>query len=502
MKEKLLQSAVKYVTPKAVSRLLTVMYGVSLIPLLLIARYNYPSADDYSIGETVHHAFSESGNLFVTIWQAVLTAADRYFNWMGNFSAIFLMSIHPGVFGEEWYFLTTWVMLAMLSLSTIYLFHACFVKVLHIDKHLCHSISMITLFVMVQCMVGRTEAFYWFCGSVNYIFLNSTGIFMLGGLISAACEHRKSKRTWNLAMASVMGVLAGGGNYMTALVTGIILVTLTVLAVFVKKGEMKRGMFVPPACFFVAFIVSVLAPGHRVRIADVTGIGPVKAIFISFHYALEYALSDWTNWMVLLMIIALIPLFWKAAGQTGFTFPRPVLVAVYSYCLLSATLTPPLYAIGNISAERIQALAFIIYLLLLTINVGYLTGWVRKRLAPVTAEEGSRFSLNTVTALLICGAFLLFGSVLSIIPEPHYFTYSSALTDLANGSAREYGEALKGRAALLKAAGEDEDVRLEPLPALPELLYFDDITADSEDWRNRAMSRYYKVHSVIVKEEK
>lgn len=501
MRKKTSEIVMKYITPKAVSIILSVIYVGSLIPLLAIARYNYPSADDYSIGESVHHTFMASQSIFPAIWQAVLTAVDNYFNWMGNFSSIFFMAIHPGVFGEQWYFLTTWIMLAMLSFSTIYFFHACLVKALKMDKYLCRSISMISLFVMVQCMTGRTEAFYWYCGAVNYIFLNSAGIFMLGGLISAVYDQKKSKRVWDLTMATVMGILAGAGNYMTALIIGIILITAAILTGFIKKWKVNWRMLIPPIGFFTAFVVSVLSPGHSVRSAGVNGMGPVKAIFVSFHYALDYALSDWTNWVVLLMIIVLIPLFWKAAGQTHFTFPYPVLVAVYSFCLLSATLTPPLFAVGNIGAGRLKALFFIVYILLLTVNVGYLTGWVRKKLAGGIAEENGCFPGNTILVLLVSGFFLLFGSLLSIIPEPHYFTYTSAITDLANGSAREYGEALRERDDILTSAEEGEDIVLDPLPALPELLIFDDITIDSEDWRNRAMARYYKVKSVTIRDK-
>ena len=38
------------VTPKRLAIALTILYVLSLIPLLWIAWYNYPSADDYSIG--------------------------------------------------------------------------------------------------------------------------------------------------------------------------------------------------------------------------------------------------------------------------------------------------------------------------------------------------------------------------------------------------------------------------------------------------------------------
>ena len=44
----------KLITPKSVAVFTTVVYVLSLVPLLWLAWYNYPSADDYSIGSNCH----------------------------------------------------------------------------------------------------------------------------------------------------------------------------------------------------------------------------------------------------------------------------------------------------------------------------------------------------------------------------------------------------------------------------------------------------------------
>ena len=86
-----------------------------------------------------------------------------------------------------------------------------------------------------------------------------------------------------------------------------------------------------------------------------------------------------------------------------------------------------------------------------------------------------------------------------MIPEPHYFTASSAVTDLANGSARVYGTQRRERMELYLSG--ETDVVVEPLSARPALLYFSDIKPDPQDWENGGLCRFYGIDSVRVKEE-
>lgn len=499
--KKLTEWAVRFFTPKSLSFLLTLLYLVSLIPLLLIARYNFPSADDYSEGELCRHVWMETHNILAVIWQAGLKAVDSYLNWQGCFFSIFFRAIQPAVFGEQWYSLTTFIIIGSLSFAIMFLCKSILVKILKIDKYLSRCIAMLTLFVTVQCMVGRVEALYWYNGAINYVFFHSAGMVMLGAMIQAAVAERKSRRVGCLVLASVTGIWVGGGNYMTALDIGIILTAAIAVVLFLKKAKIFRLLLIPTAFFYLAFAASILAPGNQVRASEVTGMGMVKSVMVSFHYAYSYALSEWTNWVVLLMVAVLIPLFWKAAGQTRFSFPYPLLVLLFSFCLLSATMTPPLFAVGNIGAGRLQAVIFITYILLLVLNVGYLTGWAAKRLrGKERRAETGRFTSNTAVVLLSLGIFWAFGTVLCVIPEPHYFTFSSAITDLSNGSAAAYGWALKERAETLNAAGAEEEIILPPLPAKPALLYFGDITTNRDNWENRAVARYYGVTSAVLED--
>lgn len=504
----------RIITPKTLAFFLTVMFVVSLIPLLMIAQYNYPSADDYGIGSTCRQAWVSSHSVFQTIWQAVLMAWNDYFNWMGYFTSIFLMAIHPGVFGEQFYAVTTWIMLGMISFSTMYLLHAILVKALKGNKYVCHSISMLLLFVSIQCMVGRVEAFYWYCGAVNYMFLHSMSLFFFGALISAAFDKGK-KRTRDLVIASVLGFFTGGGNQITALNVVIVLAAAMGIMIVQKKWKKKKALWIPMGLFFFGFILNVAAPGNWVRAEGTTGMNPVKAVFVSFYYGLDYALSEWTGWPVLVLVIALIPLFWHIVKGIDFQFPYPVVVVLFAFCLVSAMVTPPLFAIGNIEAGRLQALMFLMYILVLTLTVGYMTGWARKKLEKGSAEAAVQnrtvkkcetekigkefFPANQVWCLLGCILFFVFASMITVIPEPHYFTFTSAITDLANGSAKAYGETMKERAEILNST--ESIAIVPPLTSQPALLYFDDITEDAQDWKNRGAARFYQKEAVIVQKE-
>ncbi len=488
----------KWVTPKRVAVMLTAVYVASLIPLLWIAWYNYPSADDYSIGSQSHQAWVGSHSLFRVLGAGIARAVDDWCNWMGYFTSNFLMAIPPSTFGERAYVLTTWIMLGMLSLSTMYLLYAVFVKVLKGDKLISHSISMIMLFITVQCMVGRVEAFYWYSGAVNYIFVHGMSLFFYGLLIGCACDKGK-KRIWELVLASVLGFFVGGGNQMTALNAAVVMLAAIGFLIFLRKQKKYKSLFIPIGVFYLGFILNVAAPGNWVRAADATGMNPIKAVLVSFYYCLDYCLSEWSGWSVLVMVIVLIPLFWHLTQNTKFQFHCPLIVVLFGYCLVSAMMTPPLFAVGSIEAGRLQALTFTMYILVLTLCVGYVTGWVRKKMeARGSLYQNQQFASWQIWCLLGCILFLTAGSVLTVIPDSDYFTWSCALTDILNGSAKEYGDALAQRAELYHSGSSE--VEVEKLPVQPQLLYFSDIKSDPNDWENRGLCRFYGLKSVVVKE--
>lgn len=493
----------RWITPKRLSGFLTIVYVASLIPLLWIGYYNYPSADDYSIGSNCRQAWVATHSVLATVWAGIVRAARDWLDWMGYFTSNFLMAIPPSTFGERAYVLTCWIMIVMLSLSTIYLLHTIFVKVFKADKHISNCVIMLMLFITVQRMVGRVEAFYWYSGAANYILVHSFCMFFYGLLISAVYDRGK-KRIFDLTVASVLGFLVGGGNQMTALNGAIVLLVVIGFLSVQKKWREYRGHIVPLVFFYLGFILNVAAPGNWVRAEGASGMNPVKAVFVSFYYCLDYCLGEWSGWPVLLLVIVLIPLFFHMVGKTEFQFRYPLIVVLFGYCVVSAMMTPPLFAVGSIEAARLQALTYTMYILVLTLCVGYVTGWVRRKADAAserkeqTAKE-MHFSVNEVWCILGCLLFFAFASVITVIPEPHYFTLSSALTDLTNGSAKAYGNTMKERAVLYNSG--EKDIAVEPLPTQPQLLYFSDIKEDPEDWENLGLCRFYGIDSVRVKKE-
>ena len=62
---------------------LAVVLVASLVPLLAIAQYSHPSADDYPYALATHAAWQETGSVWAVLRAAAHTVAQRYQTWQG-----------------------------------------------------------------------------------------------------------------------------------------------------------------------------------------------------------------------------------------------------------------------------------------------------------------------------------------------------------------------------------------------------------------------------------
>ena len=92
-----------------------VVLAVLYTPMLWIARYDVPAADDFSFSCETHRAIEDGTGLPGAIAGAVEKAGMVYDTWQGTFSAIFMMAFQPGIWGLRTYALTTWMMLGALT---------------------------------------------------------------------------------------------------------------------------------------------------------------------------------------------------------------------------------------------------------------------------------------------------------------------------------------------------------------------------------------------------
>lgn len=551
---------------RRLSHLLIVIYALSLIPVLVIGKYDYPSADDFSMGLGTRLVYEATGSLFAVAGKILSETARYYRTWIGYFTSCLFTTVSPATFGEAWYALTPAVILLALHVGVAVFFYALMEKALGMNRYVRRCMTVLALFLMVQRMPEgslRVEAFYWYSGAGNYTLTFSAGLLYLAFYVLSVCGVRNKNRSLFLVLACIMGFLAGGGNYLSALSFAVVSVLFAIYLVNMKsrQGENSRmgmpgksglsdrsgggcriGRLLPAAFYLCGFAVSCLSPGNRIRGGEAEGYGALKSILLSLYYTLSYPLNQWMNWAVLLILALAGAIFWMgfaesggsganagasgaaasekprekvrgaAASETGggaqaveLCFAAPFPAAVLAYGIVSCVVTPALYAQGNMDAGRIQSTFWLHAVLVLLLLEWYLVGGLYRRFSKeqnVSAASG----LQNVSAAscLRNGAggfvraillFFLVFSLLAVKGNPDFYTGTSAVSELLDGSAAQYGRENEERLRILKNPRE-QDVVLPRYTVQPNLLYFEDVSEDPGDWINQKMSEYYGKNSI------
>ena len=459
-----------------------------LLPLLLLGRYAVPAADDYTYGAAVRHAVHAGG----TPGQALLAAAKAtgatYFEWQGTFSAVFLMSLQPAIFGDGLYALTPVIMLAALLLGIFSLNLTLYSGVFGMERGGAVLVSAAQCFLCTQLLPSAVQGFFWYNGAVFYTFFF--------GLSLAACalciSYVRRGGAGRLLPLLLLAVLLGGGNYITALSCAILGVTALVLTAICRTPGRLR-LLSPVLVFLAAFLLSVLAPGNANRALAILwnatpGPGALRSILLSFRAGARYALR-WTSLPLLGVLLGLLPVLWPAASRSAFPFRFPALVSVYSYCLFSAMFCPTIYASNSVGDQRTLNAVYYAYVWLAAGNLFYWLGWLAKRRSGRLRLPRTLSVLLPALIFLLCCGFYLHGG--------GRFSSAGALGLMRSGEAQAFRACADRRLVTL----EDESVRdvvLEPFPSQPWMLYFEDVSEDPEYWVNAAVCMYYDKDSVII----
>lgn len=515
---------------RRLSHLLIVIYVLSLIPVLVIGKYDYPSADDFSMGLGTRLVYEATGSLFAVAGKILSETVRYYRTWIGYFTSCLFTTVSPATFGEAWYALTPAVILLALHIGVAVFFYALMEKALGMNRYVRRCMTVLALFLMVQRMPEgslRVEAFYWYSGAGNYTLTFSAGLLFLAFYVLSVCGVRSKKRSLFLILACIMGFLAGGGNYLSALSFAVVSVLFAIYLVkmITRQGENSRmgmpgksglsdrsgggcriGRLLPAALYLCGFAVSCLSPGNRIRGGEAEGYGALKSILLSLYYTLSYPLNQWMNWAVLLILALAGVIFWMGFAESGgsganaqavqLRFAAPFSAAVLAYGIVSCVVTPALYAQGNMDAGRIQSTFWLHAVLVLLLLEWYLVGGLYRRFskeqnvsaAPCLQNGAGGF----VRAILL---FFLVFSLLAVKGNPDFYTGTSAVSELLDGSAAQYGRENEARLRILKNPGE-QDVVLPRYTVQPNLLYFEDVSEDPGDWINQKMSEYYGKNSI------
>ncbi len=494
---------------------LLAVYLLMLIPVLWIGRYDAPSADDFSMGLGTRLVYEETGSATAVLGKIVSETVRYYRTWIGYFTSCLFTTASPATFGDGWYWLTPVIVLAGLHIGVIFFLYALMERVLGMNRYVRRCMSVLMLFLMVQLMpegAPRAEAFYWYSGAGNYTLTFSLGLCYLGCLLLAVYAGSRGKRTAFWVGACILGFFTGGGNYLSALSYAIVSALFLAILVLLRSGRMgallpEKGHVlyaaewsgrhaVPAVLNLAGLMLSCLAPGNRIRGAETGGYGPVKAILLSLYYTLSYPMNRWLNWAVLAVLAAAAVIFAAAFRaekendrmKSALSYRHSLLAVCLAYGLVSAVVTPALYAQGNMDAGRIQSTFWLHAVLVLVILEWYLIGGLVRAGMSLPAGLGKRVLAGAAGLWIVL-------SLLAVKGNPDLYTASRAAADLISGSAARYGEENRQRMAILQDEGQ-QDAELPRHSERPALLYYEDVSEDPQDWVNQKLREYYHKSSV------
>lgn len=467
----------------------------TMVPIWYLSRYTVMGADDYYYGLQTYQAWIASGSLMAVLRAAAQTAMEYWHNWQGTYSSIFLMTLTPGIFGDQFYFLTTFIMTGMVIGSVAVLGHV-FLKYYAGCKSLyLRGISvLVLLFLIMQTFVSAADGIYWYNGALHYVFMQSVLLFMAAVILAFRTARGTGKRVLYLVLAAVLGFLCGGANLLTAL-QSLLLYGVVLLAdlVLTKKRE-HLLLIIPFLVNLAGFMLNVLAPGNTIRETTAEGMGAVLAIVLSFYWALVF-IAEWMTPIVLAGFLLLLPVIGLCTKDAEHKFIHPLLAAFVSYCVFAAMFTPTLYAMGSEGPDRCKNVMRIMLYLLVFANLVNGSGYLRERKKPCgdcpLVSGGSvilRHKSLWMSAML-CGMLFLF----LFAANKNTYTSISALRSIANGEAARYYEENQTRLALYQDPDLAE-VTVQPLTVKPYLLYKTDVGNEGsmDYWVTLAIEKYYQ----------
>lgn len=470
---------------------------IILIPVFVVAMYNRPVADDYNYSIYVYQEIQENG---VSLWGVVSAAIEAdiafYNEWQGLYTSAFILALQPGVFGEQYYAITTFLMVAMIF-GTFYLSTKWLLKEFVTSAR--YNVPLIALFitfVIVQDLPGPTEGLYWYNGAMNYIpFCLLT---LLNILLVCKIHLEQTPRHENilLGVSVVLSFLISGGNHVTGFLNLLAMLGLGVLSCVVKKYKVCASAVAAMA----GFVVMMCAPGTAIRAEQLEGVsedvGMLQAVVAAMVQSVGASLQ-WANFGYFCFLILLTPLFWRIVtdNRFGVSFRWPLLPIAVSFCVMGAMWCVPYYAGASFGMPRLQNVIWITYLVLSALCYTYLLGWVRVHFAPVLKIPQKACTQQMASACLALGCvgfILLSGNGYPAIETYDMMPAASvvACLDLATGRAQGFGQQTDERIALYHDADVDE-VLVEPLAYYPSLLFFIDLGETPDVWPSIAISEYY-----------
>ncbi len=462
-----------------------------IIPLCIISYYNHPSTDDYGYSLLTKNVWKETGSIFAVLKTAVDTSVNFYNSWQGLYSAAFFLALQPGIFGEQYYVLTGYIMLLILIGSTTFF-------TVYISKKIggtimeALAISAGMLFLMFQFMPSAVQGLYWFNGAVNYGLFHGLLLLLICCMIELQEDISIKKRVVLTLLGAVMAFLIEGGNHTTALMGAVFPVLIVLYDFFLKKHSHIISNLVITVVALIGLLANIMAPGTAVRQSAFGGhMNPFKAVYLSVIYGI-YRVFECFDLKVIIVVLILLPAIVSMVQsliKRGFKFKYPIVVFLASVGWISCMLVPPFYGMHTTGPNRLANIVYFHFIILVFINVFYFVGWLICQIK----LEGRLMNVNLSWCMAMC--ILAFGLFVNSKDD---MWSMKAVAELRQNIPQQFSIEAYERDKILRQS-KGKNVLVDEFSVKPELLYYEGITDDPNYWCNGMATKYYELESVATK---
>lgn len=472
----------------------TIIFMFSMLPIICLTVVNRASGDDYGYGAGTHRAWVDTHSLIEVIKAVGETIKGYYYGWQGTWFSIALFSLQPEVFNKQAYILVTPLMLILWIGSTFYLSYELLMKYKKMGKWEYRLITVLFLLINIQFVPGKKSSLYWFNGCAHYMVPFTMCQFLAAWLLKYG---RTSAKRYFIGVFICM-ILLGGSNYQAALLALIITVYYGTYSCFSKRKVVAIQLSVPIAAELVGLLISMLAPGNKVRGGEelhFTGsrvISTIGGCFIQeFRDAKKYLLEQP---LVLIGMIVLFLILCEVSKRQDYVSNTqddglnrsiikcyPILSCILLICMGATMQAPAIYADVEVS----QGVGNTNFQVLLIVLLG-----VEMIISGIVANH-IHYNILIPGLMLACVGILLCRHGIKMTTD--YICYEYIVT----GQAADYKEQMDLQTKLLTDT-EDMDVVIPGINDWQGPLMHMPVTDNVNAWTNRVTAEFYGKNSIVA----
>ncbi len=480
---------------------LVIALAIICVPLFMISKYSFMSADDFSYMYQVGGEWKSSHSVIKNLIFEVKQSIETWKTWQGLYFADWLYFVVLSFFGESAYFITAFIgilsMIASGLLFAWFVFHK--VQGAHFTKAVIAILPIVMLWILIP--ISGMEAFFWMISVILYTVPFALSV-ILSALIVYVLAENDEKKTMPAIICFILAFAIAGSNYVTGLPMFCIVGILMIVSI-VTRNPKDRFMVALFVWYALCLALSVFSPGAAARqSAAGTGDTALHAVLNSFAEAFKY-IKTWVNLPVILLNVFLIPHFFLMTKKSRISFRLPILFTIISFCVFASMFTPNLYALKIIGMYRVQNMYRFAMYLLIPLNIWYYVGWVRRKV-DYTKNRKFKDAIKKVNPHVLGVIKLTVAFAASLLMAFTVYKYYgrtstsvSAYYSLKENEAKIYSEEWEERLKVFNDESVTDPV-FEPYSRKPYLLFFVDLSTDNTDWVNEAYARYFGKNSVTL----